>query len=125
MSSLPAVLEPDADTLSPGGVLRPDSRTKPGRFNPLGTACVLPGCFTGRESQSSSGWQWGPSLSDAAIDVTGCQRARPGSTGQMARTGTAVARDPQLPERIEESRVRSAELMLSRQRYFTCTHWMA
>jgi hypothetical protein len=51
----------------------------------------------------------------------------------MARAGAGVARDPQLPDRIdaqlpdriEESRARSVELMLSRQRYFTCTHWMA
>ena len=44
---------------------------------------------------------------------------------QMARAGTVAARAPQVPERIEESRERSAESMLSRQRYFTCTHWMA
>jgi hypothetical protein len=45
--------------------------------------------------------------------------------GQMARAGTVVARDPQLPDRIEESLERSAESMLRRQRYFTVTHWMA
>lgn len=44
---------------------------------------------------------------------------------QMAWAGTVAARAPQVPERIEESRERSAESMLSRQRYFTCTHWMA
>ena len=44
---------------------------------------------------------------------------------QMALTGNVVAWDPQLPDRIEESRERSAELMLSRQRYLTCTHWVA
>jgi hypothetical protein len=43
---------------------------------------------------------------------------------QMARVGTVVAWAPQLPDRIEESLVRSAGSMLSRQRYFTCTHWM-
>jgi hypothetical protein len=44
---------------------------------------------------------------------------------QMARAGTVAVRDPQLPDKIEERRERSAESMLSRQRYFTCTHWMA
>jgi len=50
---------------------------------------------------------------------------RASALSQIARAGTVVARAPQLPDRIVESRERSAELMLSRQRYFTCTHWMA
>lgn len=36
-----------------------------------------------------------------------------------------VVREPQLPDRMEDSFERSAESMLIRQRYFTWTHLMA
>ena len=61
---------------------------------------------------------------DGAVPApAGHPRGRPARRrpNQMARVGTVAVRDPQLPERIEESRERSAESMPRRQQDFTGT----
>ena len=64
-------------------------------------------------------WLAAVSSFPSATYASGRRRTDPLRINQMARTGTVAALAPQAPERIEESRVRYAESILNRQRYFT------